>query len=226
MNLRPPAASLVLASASPRRRALLDSLGVRYQVRPAELDETPRSGEDATRLVRRLAAAKVEVVAAALGGPPPVGGWVVLGADTVVTCDGEILGKPVDTGEAEAMLRRLSGRVHLVTTGVAALVLGAGRVDPSSTTERGGPSGPGSATEAAVRVVETLVHFADIGEEDLAWYLGTGEALDKAGAYGLQGVGAHFVRRVEGSPTNVVGLPLAETVDLLADLGVGLDRLR
>lgn len=193
--------ALVLASGSPRRQELLAGLGLRFSVRPADVDETPHPGEAAATLVARLAGAK----AAAVGHP----GELVLAADTVVTCEGLVLGKPADADEAGAMLRRLSGRDHVVTTGVAA------RLVATDGTEQG-----------ATTTVTTRVSFVDIPTDELDWYVGTGEPLDKAGAYGLQGLGARFVRRIEGSPTNVIGLPLAETAELLADLGLRLADLR
>lgn len=173
------------------------------------MDETPRPDEAAAELVVRLAGAKAAASAAVAAGaardgmgPGEVGDApgsdeVVLAADTVVTLDGVVLGKPRDRDDAATTLRRLAGRTHEVVTGVAAV------------------RGPVSAV---IRVT-TAVTFRDLTDAEVAWYLATGEPDDKAGAYGLQGAGAVLVRRVEGSDTNVIGLPLAETVDLLRDVG-------
>jgi septum formation protein len=172
---------IVLASASPRRAELLRAAGFDFIVRPADVDESPEPGEDARALVRRVASAK----AAAVEGDDPAD--IVLGADTVVVLDGVILGKPRDDREAAAMLSRLSGRAHDVLTGIAL---------------RQGP-------RLVVEVEETRVFFADIGEDEIARYVASGEPSDKAGAYGIQGRASRFVTRVEGSYTNVVGLPIA-----------------
>jgi septum formation protein len=186
---------LVLASGSPRRRELLARLGVRFTVVPADIDETPRAGEDPLAYVERLAAEKAASVH---------DGDVVLAADTTVVLDGTILGKPADAGEAAAMLRALSGRAHLVHTGVTA--------------RRGRRSTTTSAT--------TLVRFADLTADDIAWYVATGEPMDKAGAYALQGAGGVFVVGIEGSASNVVGLPLHVVPVLLAELGTTLAAFR
>jgi septum formation protein len=186
---------LVLASASPRRAQLLARLGVSPHIRPAEVDETPRPGEVATALAVRLAGEKAAVSAAAGEGDE-----VVLAADTVVVVDGQALGKPADDADAERMLRALSGRTHEVVTGLAA--------------QRG--------TVAAMERVTTRVTFRHLTDGEITWYLGTGEPEDKAGGYGLQGAGAVLVDRIEGSDTNVIGLPLAETVRLLRDVGLDL----
>jgi len=184
----------VLASGSPRRAALLARLGLTAIVRPSDVDETPQPDESPDDLVRRLAALKAMAAAAS-------DEEVVLAADTEVVLDGAVLGKPTDHDHAAAMLRRLSGRAHQVITGVAA---------------RRGPL-------VHVDAVHTTVVFRDLTDAELAWYLDTGEPFDKAGGYGLQGAGAALVARIEGSDTNVIGLPLAETVALLRE--VGLDPL-
>ncbi|MTV24471.1 septum formation inhibitor Maf [Nitriliruptoraceae bacterium ZYF776] len=189
-------ARVVLASTSPRRRDLLGRLGLTPEVRPVEVDETPRPGEVAVDLVLRLAAAK------AAAGARGDDAEVVLAADTVVVRDGGVLGKPRDRDHARAMLRSLSGRTHEVVTGVAAV--------------RGGD-------HRRVHVT-TEVTFRRLSDAEIAWYLGTGEPDDKAGGYGLQGAGAALVISIAGSDTNVVGLPLAETVAVLRELGV--DPLR
>jgi septum formation protein len=185
----------VLASASPRRAELLARLGVSPLIRPAEVDETPRPGEAATDLAVRLAGAKATVSAAAGEGDE-----VVLAADTVVVVEGRALGKPTDDADAERMLRALSGRTHEVVTGLAV--------------QRG--------TVAAMDRVTTRVTFRRLTEAEITWYLDTGEPDDKAGGYGLQGAGAVLVDRIEGSDTNVIGLPLAETARLLRDVGLEL----
>jgi septum formation protein len=177
---------LVLASGSPRRRELLAGVGLRFAVRPADLDEVRRPGEDPVDYVRRLSADKAEEVA----GPAEL----VVAADTTVELGGEVLEKPVDAPEAKRMLRALSGRTHHVHTGVTVR----------------------SGRRAETIVVSTAVSFVDLPDEAIEWYVATGEAADKAGAYGIQGAAGAFVERVDGSVTNVIGLPLAETLRLLA----------
>lgn len=184
---------LVLASGSPRRAELLARLGVRPAIRPSDVDETPHAGEAPDDLVRRLAALKAMAADA-------TDNEVVLAADTEVVLDGGVLGKPADRDHAAAMLRSLSGRAHEVMTGVAA---------------RRGPL-------VHVEVVRTTVVFRALSDDELAWYLDTGEPFGKAGGYGLQGSGAALVARVDGSDTNVIGLPLAETVALLREVGLDL----
>lgn len=203
---------LVLASASPRRRDLLERFGRPVQVRPADVDETAAPGEDAVDLVRRLAVAKAETVLG-LAAEDDV---VVLAADTVVVLDGEVLGKPGDDADAARMLGRLSGRTHRVLTGVAVTA----RRPP---TGPAGSHGLGPATTAIAHVEATEVTFAALTAAEVAWYVATGEPLDKAGAYGIQGVGAVWVSSIRGSWDNVVGLPLGVTRRLLAE--VGLDVL-
>jgi septum formation protein len=188
---------LVLASQSPRRRELLQSVGLAADVRPARTDEGVRPGERPSDYVRRVAREKAHAVEAAPGE-------VVLAADTAVVLGGEILGKPGDPEDARRMLRALSGRTHAVLTGVHARR----------------PAAPGAEGAEDSLLVSTAVRFATLSEAQVAWYAATGEPLDKAGAYALQGVGGAFVRGVAGSVSNVVGLPLAETLALLARLGV------
>jgi septum formation protein len=171
--------SIILASASPRRAELLTAAGISFLARPVDVDETRLPTETAEACARRLARAKAEAVAR-----PP--GAIVLGADTLVVIDGDPLGKPVDDGEAAAMLRRLSGRTHEVVTGVA-LLHDAG---------------------ADVDLVSTSVTFERLSEREIAWYVATGEPRDKAGAYGIQGGAARFISRIDGSYSNVVGLPV------------------
>jgi len=179
--------TLVLASASPRRRELLASAGVLFVVRPSAIDETPDAGEEPLPYVRRMAREKALAVEADESE-------TVLAADTVVALDGRVLGKPADVGDALATLRVLSGRTHRVHTAVALRT--GGRV--------------------LARVTTTRVTFRTLKEDELARYVATGEPFDKAGGYGIQGHGGALVERVVGSYTNVVGLPLAETLALLA----------
>ena len=188
---------LVLASGSPRRRDLLESAGLRFEVMPADIPEEARAGEPPRALVERLAAEKAAAVRGRLPERPR---RLVLGSDTVVVLGDEILGKPRDAEEAVAMLRLLSGRTHSVWTGVAVF-----------------------ATDAAtpsVRSIESRVTLRVAAESELRAYVSTGEPLDKAGAYALQGEGRRFVHRVEGSESNVIGLPLEETLALLRAAGL------
>ena len=184
----PPVSPLVLASASPRRRALLEQLGIPLRIDPAHLDENVREGEPAEQYVIRLARQKAEAVHAR----HPVD--TVLAADTSVVLEGRILGKPGTAEEAVEMLRALSGRTHQVMTAVA--VAGAG-----------------------ARCVAASVTFAAASEAALRWYVSTGEPVDKAGAYAVQGIGGFLVERIEGSYSAVVGLPLVETLALLREAG-------
>ncbi len=182
---------LILASRSPRRRELLARAGFRFLVRPADAgaEESWREGEDPRTHVERLARAKA---AAAEADPEDV----VLGADTVVVVDGEVLGKPADAAEAVRMLRRLAGREHQVWTGVC-LKRGARELVDSE---------------------RTLVRFAPLEESEIQEYVASGEPLDKAGAYAIQGLASKFVERIEGCYFNVVGLPVAKVYRLLKAL--------
>jgi septum formation protein len=189
--------NLVLASASPRRQELLADLGLVFAVRPADIDESVHSGELGTDYVLRLAREK----AAAVAGT----GELVIAADTTVDLNGELLGKPVDEDDARALMRKLSDSIHHVHTGVCALAIGAdGTVRDEST------------------VVTTAVTFAPVPDAWIDWYIATGEPFDKAGGYGMQGSAAIFVHRIDGSPTNVIGLPLDATASLVARLGYDL----
>jgi nucleoside triphosphate pyrophosphatase len=188
---------LVLASGSPRRRQLLEMIGLRFDAIPPDIDETPLPNEDPRGYVERLAREKAKAVTAS---PEDV----VVAADTTVAFAGQILGKPVDAADARRMLLLLSDQTHDVHTGVAVRTGG----------------------RTAARVVTTYVMMMTVSEADIAWYVGTGEPLDKAGAYALQGAGGLLVRSVEGSSSNVVGLPLAELAELLTAAGWPLDRLR
>jgi septum formation protein len=191
------ASLLVLASASPRRRELLERAGLRFEVLPADIPEEPRAGEAPRALVERLAAEKAAAVRARLPAAPR---RLVLGSDTIVVLDGDVLGKPRDAAEALAMLRRLSGRTHTVWTGVAVVATDGGA--------------------AVVRSVASQVTLRASAESELRDYVATGEPLDKAGAYALQGAGRRFVTHVAGSESNVIGLPVEETLALLAAAGL------
>jgi len=189
--------NLVLASASPRRQELLADLGLVFAVRPADIDESVHSGELGTDYVLRLAREK----AAAVAGT----GELVIAADTTVDLNGELLGKPVDEDDARALMRKLSDSIHHVHTGVCALAIDAdGTVRDEST------------------VVTTAVTFAPVPDAWIDWYIATGEPFDKAGGYGMQGSAAIFVHRIDGSPTNVIGLPLDATASLVTRLGYDL----
>lgn len=192
--------TLILASGSPRRRLLLGALGLPFTVRPTDVDETPRADEGAEALVRRLAVAKAEAGVAAAPERPVV----VLAADTLVSVDGEVLGKPVDEADAERMLRLLSGSRHQVLTGVAVAWADAG------------------AAGLDVEVETTHVHMAAWTDAQIAAYVASGEPMDKAGSYAIQEVGDRFVTRIEGSFDNVVGLPVARTRRMLAAAGLEL----
>jgi septum formation protein len=186
---------LVLASASPRRSELLRSVGLDFDVMPADIDESVRPGEAPSDYVARLSREKAAAVGERLDGAA-----VVVAADTTVDVDGRILEKPLDDGDARQMLRLLSGRTHLVHTGVTTLSFGVGS---------------GRTGSAMTVVVETAVRFVELTDRAIEWYLSTGEHVGKAGAYGIQGAAAALVERVDGSVTNVIGLPLAETLAML-----------
>jgi septum formation protein len=181
---------LVLASASPRRRELLWQIGVAHRVAIADIDEQPRAGESVGECVQRLALAKAKAV------------WQpdlpVLGADTAVVLDGEMLGKPRDRHSALAMLARLSGRRHRVLTAVALV----------------------DARASQLRLNDSEVEFRVVESAECARYWDSGEPRDKAGGYAIQGLGAVFVRRVHGSYSGVMGLPLFETAELLDAAGI------
>jgi septum formation protein len=189
---------LILASGSPRRRQLLTGLGLAFQVRPVDLDETPLDAEDASAYVSRLAAAKARSRTGA--------DEMTLAADTIVVLDGELLGKPEDPGDAREMLGRLAGREHQVLTGVAVF--------------------DGADERLASGIETSRVWIAELSTEEIAWYVATGEPLDKAGSYAIQDLGALFVERVEGNYTNVVGLPLPLTYRLFGELGFNLLSFR
>jgi septum formation protein len=199
---------LILASSSPRRRELLAQAGYAFEVDAADIDESLRAGEAARDYVKRLAEEKAQAVFARHAQKSPgapslpassarVGStdapWIVLGADTTVVCDGDILAKPYDAEDAKRILRRLSGRTHEVLTGVAAV------------THAG-----------VVRDVETTsVTFISIPEDELDSYCASGEPMDKAGAYGIQGYAARWIPRIDGCYFNVMGLPIARVVRMI-----------
>jgi len=187
------APQFVLASSSPRRSELLAAAGFAFDVAHADIDETPLAHEPADRYVVRLAEGKARAVAARFPDR------AVLGADTTVVVDGDILGKPADAADAAAMLRRLQGRGHEVLTGIALVAHG----------------------RAQVVLEATQVSFGPMTEAEIAAYVATGEPMDKAGAYGIQGWAARHVTRVEGSYSNVVGLPVAVVYQLLAGAALG-----
>jgi len=191
----PLALELVLASQSPRRHEMLRTLGLDFRSHPADVDESWLDDEDPRAYVERVALDKADKVAHELDRD---GAICVIAADTTVDLDGEILTKPADDAEARRMLQALSGRAHLVHTAVVAWTLAA----------------------IVAEVVTTAVTFADLDDTMIDWYLSLGEHRDKAGAYGMQSAGGALVQRIDGSPSNVVGLPLVETVEVLRACGV------
>jgi len=193
---------LVLASASPRRQDLLRSAGIAFVVQVADVDETPLAGESARECAERLAREK----ALAVWQKRPQD--VVLGADTVVVVDETILGKPVDADDAARMLRLISGRVHQVITGVCLVKPGA----------RG--QGPG-ASKSETASETTLVTVSALSDDDIRDYVATGEPMDKAGAYAIQGIASRWIPRIEGDYSNVVGLPVALVYRMLREKPTG-----
>jgi nucleoside triphosphate pyrophosphatase len=193
-----PSRILILASASPRRAELLTAAGIPFDIRPAHIDETARPGEDARTYACRVAVEKARAVAAQNPGRP------VLAADTVVVIDGQILGKPIDAEDAKLMLRLLSGRTHEVLTAVA-LVAG---------------NDPRGDFGVLLHVQVTAVEFAVLDKAEIDWYVGTGEPSDKAGSYAIQGLASRFVTRIEGSYSNVVGLPVALVYAICTRAGI------
>jgi septum formation protein len=201
--------TIYLASRSPRRRELLKQIGVPFQVfqlredprRGPDVDETPAAGESPTAYVLRLARAKAETAAHYMQRRTLAQRWPVLAADTTVVCDLRIIGKPANAQEAAVMLKDLSGRAHEVITAVALAFNG--RIESAA--------------------AESKVWFRDLSAEEIQRYVAAGESLDKAGAYAIQGRAAAFVTRIEGSYSGIMGLPLAETADLL--LRAGLETL-
>jgi septum formation protein len=185
---------LVLASASARRRELLTAAGLSFVVDPADIDERRRPHEPPEDYAQRVAEEKVEV------GRRRHPSDVVLAADTIVLVDDQLLGKPATPDEASAMLEQISGRAHDVLTGVAVVW----------------PGGKRSLVE------RTRVWFAPLSAEQIRWYVASGEPMDKAGAYAIQGLASRFVTRIEGSYSNVVGLPVAAVLQFLAQTGLSV----
>jgi septum formation protein len=188
--------ALILASASPRRRELLAQAGYRFSVEASSIDESRRPGEEAIRFATRLAREKAQEIFSRHASEAVL----VLGADTVVVCDGEIMGKPADAGDAQRMLQLLAGRTHHVVTGVA-VVWGAG-------------------AEVAAEV--TQVTMNTLSAQEIADYVAGGEPMDKAGAYAIQGFAGRWIPRINGCYFNVVGLPLA----LMTSLMEGAEKRR
>ncbi|MCI0352935.1 MAG: Maf family protein [Acidobacteriales bacterium] len=184
---------LILASASPRRGELLSNAGIAFVAHPVEIDESRQPGEPPVAYARRLAAKKARAAAASRPGE------FVLGADTVVSVEQQVLGKPSDSADAARMLKLLSGRSHLVTTAVCLLI----------------PEGPSED----VRHETTEVFFRPISNDDIRWYVATGEPMDKAGAYGIQGGAARWVEKIIGDYFNVVGLPVPLVLTMLEKSG-------
>jgi len=178
---------LILASASPRRRDLLNKVGLTFSVVPSEIDEATVSTESPAGYVQKLSEAKAADVAQRYPKS-----WI-LGADTIVFINGNILGKPTNSDEALRMLRQLSGATHKVLTGYCLM----SRAHKRSFSE----------------TIETEVEFKDLAEREIEWYIETGEPFDKAGGYAIQGTGTFLVKRISGSFTNVVGLPLCEVIE-------------
>ena len=184
--------ALILASASPRRAELLRTAGFTFDVRPADVDETPRPAEPPEQYALRVARDKAQAVARDCRKS----GSAVLAADTVVVAGGEILGKPADASDAVRMLKSLSGAVHEVHTAVVLL----------------------TETAAREELVTTRVRVLPLHDDEINWYIATGEPLGKAGAYAIQGCAARFIDHIEGSWSNVVGLPIATVYRMLKEL--------
>ena len=188
---------IVLASSSPRRAEILRNAGIAFDIHTTQIDETALPGEPAREMVARLAEAKARAAAVQLGAAPRE--CIVVGADTTVELDGEILGKPRDSADAREMLAKLSGRTHHVLTGIFLLRL------------------PSGAERKAVE--NSTVTFAPISQREIDAYVATGEPLGKAGAYAIQGFTGRYISGIEGCYFNVVGLPLARLYALLRELG-------
>jgi septum formation protein len=196
---------LVLASASPRRQELLRAAGFAITVQPTNIPETPRDGEAPTAFAERLAREK----AWAIFKDRPTDR--VLGADTIVVVGDEILGKPIDAGDARRMLRLLSGRQHQVTTGVCLM---------GSRTPQAQPENPKTQTPLGdTRSETTLVTMTEISDDEIRAYIESGEPMDKAGAYAIQGIASRWIPRIEGDYSNVVGLPIALVYRMLLEHG-------
>lgn len=178
---------IILASASPRRQEILTNAGIAFEVRPANIPEIPHAGESPVTFAERMAREKARAVSAAIPGR------IVLAADTVVALEDEILGKPANTEDAARMLRLISGRTHAVTTGVCVIAVGL----------------------EDVRSETTTVEFGRMTEAEIREYVSTGEPMDKAGAYAIQGGASRWVTRVDGDYNNVVGLPVELVLRML-----------
>ena len=185
---------IILASSSPRRAEILRQAGIPFEVLATNSDESRRDNESPVELVLRLAKANANAAASRTSGPA-----IVLGADTEVVVDGQVLGKPASADDARAMLQQLSGRAHDVITGLALIRM------------------PGNALR--VEHETTRVTFAVMSDEEIADYIATGEPFDKAGAYAIQGIGGRYVARIEGCYFNVMGLPLARLYRMLRESG-------
>lgn len=183
---------VILASQSPRRTDLLDLIGVAHEVKPANVDESYVGGEQPEAHAERLARAKAESIATGLSE------LLVIAADTIVVIDGKVLGKPNDATDAARMLKTLSGRRHVVMTAVAVAYRG----------------------QTVSNIERVSVNFRELGDDEIERYIATGEPMDKAGAYGIQGYGATIVRRIEGDYFAVMGLSLVRLVELLVQIGV------
>jgi septum formation protein len=186
--------TFILASASPRRRELLASIGLEFEVRPSNIPEVRQEGEAPEEYVARLSREKAQALAAAY----PTS-WIIA-ADTTVLLGDELLEKPVDGRDAQRMLAAIAGRTHIVYTGVTLQNVDRAYHD--------------------TRIAESEVRMLPLSAEEIEWYVGTGEPLDKAGAYAVQGVGAMFIESIHGSYTNVVGLPLATLYQMLRRAGL------
>jgi septum formation protein len=187
---------LILASASPRRAEILAAAGIPFETHPTNIDELRRAGESTVQLVERLARTKAETAARAMRSAEPA---IILGADTVVVLGDEVLGKPLDAANAREMLMKLRGREHQVITGFAAMHVSDGAIRLGHETTR--------------------VWLMPMSDADVDDYVATGEPLDKAGAYAIQGVAGKFIPKIEGDYFNVVGLPLARVWQALTELG-------
>jgi septum formation protein len=185
---------LVLASSSPRRQELLRYLGLPFSTQVPDIEEKRRSDETPLDYVQRNSREKAQIIYQSLAHDQP---WAVIGSDTIGVLDDEVLEKPLDAADAKRMLARMSGRSHKVLTGLAVAY---GR-------------GPGARVQQ--RVIETEVFFKQLTQQEIAYYVATGEPLDKAGSYGIQGIGGFLVERISGSYSNVVGLPLVELTEIL-----------
>lgn len=188
---------IILASASPRRKELLSQLGLEFTIVIPHVDEKTRQGEHPEDFCRRISMDKAAIVSQDYPDA------LIIAADTIVVIDGKILGKPHENKEARAYLTLLEGRTHEVYTGYTIMYKG----------------------ESRTKVIRTRVHFRSMSEEEILWYIATGEPLDKAGAYAVQGIGSIFVDRLEGSYTNVIGLPLSDLYYDLKGFGIVLDLI-